>query len=98
VNLAGLLWVARRRFGPLGGRALVLSLGRTAVACVPLLVWCVVALRVGEHLALDTTVRVVIWLGVTIGVGAVVFWAASALVRAPERVTLWGMLPGRRSR
>jgi putative peptidoglycan lipid II flippase len=98
VNLAGLLWVARRRFGPLGGRALVLSLGRTAVACVPLLVWCVVALRVGEHLALDTTVRVGIWLGVTIGVGAVVFWATSALVRAPERVTLWGMLPGRRSR
>src|SRR4029079_18919167 len=40
VNLLGLLWAGRRRFGRLGGRALAASLLRTAVACVPLALWC----------------------------------------------------------
>jgi len=39
-----------------------------------------------------------VWLGATIGVGAVLFWAASAALRSPERVVLWGMLPSRRTR
>ena len=98
VNLAGLLWAARHRFGPLGGRALLRSVARTTLACLPLLVWCVLSLRIAEALALHTTTRTAVWLGATIGVGAVLFWAASAALRSPERVALWGMLPSRRTR
>src|SRR4030095_496314 len=41
VNLFGLLWVARRDFGLLGGRALVISAARTLAASAPLALWCV---------------------------------------------------------
>jgi putative peptidoglycan lipid II flippase len=98
VNMAGLLWAARRRFGPIGGHALLRSLARTAVACVPLGLWCLLAVRLVDHLSVDTTWRLAVWLGVTIGVGAVVFWLTSVLLRSPERVALWGMLPSRRRR
>ena len=98
VNLAGLLWAARRRFGLLGGRALARSVGRTALACIPLLIWCLVSLRLADALPLHTTVRPVVWLTVTIGVGAVLFLGTSVLVGSPERAALWGMLPSRRSR
>jgi len=98
VNLAGLLWAARRRFGPLGGRALLLSLGRTALACLPLLAWCLLALTLAERMPLHTTPRLALWLGATIGVGALVFWLGSALAGSAERTALWAMLPSRRSR
>ncbi|MGH7279393.1 MAG: murein biosynthesis integral membrane protein MurJ, partial [Candidatus Rokuibacteriota bacterium] len=39
VNLATLVWAARRRFGPLGGGVFVASLGRTLAATAPLGVW-----------------------------------------------------------
>jgi putative peptidoglycan lipid II flippase len=96
VNLLGLLWAGRRRFGRLGGRALAASLARTAVACVPLVLWCVLVMRVmgaGGGLA-----REALWLVVAIGGGAVIFVAASIALRSPERVALWGMLPSRRNR
>ena len=95
VNLLGLLWAGRRRFGRLGGRALAASLLRTGAACVPLAVWCVLLGRVsgGGSLAREAT-----WLAITIGGGAVVFLAASAALRSPERIALWGMLPWRRTR
>jgi putative peptidoglycan lipid II flippase len=98
VNLGGLLWMARRRFGPLGGRALLRSVVRTSVASVPLLLWCLLTLRLGEGLPLHTTSRLAAWLAVTIGVGTVVFVLASVALRSPERVALWGMLPSRRRR
>ncbi len=98
VNLAGLLWAARRRFGPIGGRALAQSVGRTVLACIPLLIWCVVSLRLAERMPLQSTGRLAGWLALTIGVGAVVFWGTSALARSSERAALWGMLPSRRSR
>jgi putative peptidoglycan lipid II flippase len=98
VNLAGLLWAARRRFGPLGGRLLLGSLARTAAACVPLALWCVAALRLAEGLPRHGTWSLAVGLGVTIAVGAVVFWLATALLRSPERSALWGMLPSRRRR
>jgi putative peptidoglycan lipid II flippase len=98
VNLAGLLLAARRRFGLLGGRALARSVGRTALACIPLLIWCLVSLRLADGLPLHTTARLAGWLTVTIGVGAVVFLGTSVLVGSPERAALWGMLPSRRSR
>ena len=98
VNLAGLLWAARRRFGPLGGRALLRSVGRSGLACVPLLLWCLGALSLAERLPLQTTARLGAWLVVTVGVGATAFMVMSLLLRSPERVALWGMLPSRRRR
>jgi putative peptidoglycan lipid II flippase len=98
VNLGGLLWAARRRFGPLGGRALLRSVVRTAAACVPLAAWCAIALAAASAWSLTGTVVLAAWLAATIAVGASVFAVTSALLGSPERVTLWGMLPGRRSR
>ena len=98
VNLGGLLWAARRRFGPLGGRTLLRSVVRTVLACLPLLLWCVAALRLADRLPVHTTGRLAVWLAVTIGVGAIVFAMTSVLLRSPERLVLWGMLPSRRRR
>ena len=44
VNVALLLWVARRRLGRIGGRAMRASLARTLAACVPLAGWCALCL------------------------------------------------------
>jgi putative peptidoglycan lipid II flippase len=93
VNLGGLLLAARRRLGPLGGRALLASVARIALACVPLGVWCALALRawpvttgVGDALTL---------LGVVAG-GAAVFWVASVALALPERAALTQALRRRR--
>ena len=40
VNLAGLVWAARRRLGPIGGTALLESVARTIAASVPLISVC----------------------------------------------------------
>lgn len=98
VNLGGLLWAARRRFGRLGGRLLLRSLARTAVACAPLLLWCLAALRLGGRLPLHGTAGLALWLAVVVAVGAAVFTVSSMLLRSPERQVLWGMLPSRRTR
>jgi putative peptidoglycan lipid II flippase len=98
VNLAGLLWAARRRFGPLGGRVLARSAARTTLACIPLLIWCLVSLRLEERMSPHGPGWLAGWLAMTMGVGAAVFWVTSALLRSPERLALWGMLPSRRSR
>ncbi len=98
VNLFGLLWAARLRFGPLGGRALLASTVRTALACLPLAVWCLLALDVQQRLDLHTTARGATWLAVTTAVGAVAFWATSALLGSPERVALLGLMRRRRPR
>jgi putative peptidoglycan lipid II flippase len=90
VNLLGLLWIARRRFGRLGGRLLVVSSARTTAAAVPLAVWCWLALPMlapRRGLAIDAAL-----LTATIAVGALSFWIASSLLRSPERITLSGML------
>jgi hypothetical protein len=49
-------------------------------------------------MSLHSTTRLAGWLAVTIGIGAVVFWVTSALLRSDERLALWGMLPWSRSR
>ena len=95
VNLFGLLWAARRDFGPLGGRALARSALRTLVASAPLALWCAVLLRMAPESGLA---REAVWLAVTIAGGAAVFVGASALVGCPERATLLGVLPSRRRR
>jgi putative peptidoglycan lipid II flippase len=96
VNLAALAQAARGRFGPLGGRRIAASLGRTLVASVPLGAWCALATwtwPVRGGVWLD-----VAWLAVAVGGGAALFWIASALVRAPERTELLRTLPGRERR
>ena len=95
VNLLGLLWMARRDFGRLGGRAIALSTLRTLAASAPLALWCV-AMRYaapGQGLAWEAA-----WLAITIAGGAGVFLGASALVGSPERGALLGVLPSRRRR
>ena len=95
VNLLALLWAARRRFGRLGGRALVASSLRTTVAAIPLAAWCGLALPVLEPrrgLAVDATL-----LTVAIAGGALAFWLASATLRSPERTALRRLVPRRRA-
>ena len=94
VNLLALLWAARRRFGRLGGRALLASTLRTAAASAPLAAWCWLALpilAIRRGLALDASLLVA-----TIAVGALVFWLGSAALRSPERGALRRLLPARR--
>ena len=99
VNLLGLVWVARRRFGPLGGRELGRSLGRTVLASGPLAGWCGLALWWWPatdgpgRLTLDAA-----WLAAAIVGGAVVFWIGSVVLRAPERLALGRTLPTRGAR
>jgi putative peptidoglycan lipid II flippase len=93
VNLLGLLWTARRRFGRLGGRALAASVVRTAAACVPLALWCVLIVRIAGPAG--GLAREAAWLAVAIIGGAALFAATSAALRSPERAALWGMLPTR---
>jgi putative peptidoglycan lipid II flippase len=91
VNLGALVWAARRRFGPLGGRALARSLVRTAVASVPLALSCAVMLYGWPRGA--GSVKEGMWLAATIMIGGVLFWTASAVLGAPERRALAGILP-----
>jgi putative peptidoglycan lipid II flippase len=95
VNLMTLLWVARRRFGRLGGRALLASSLRTAAASTPLAACCWLALPIlGVHrgLAVDATLLLT-----TIALGALVFWLASAALGSSERQTLGRLLRTRRA-
>ena len=94
VNFVSLLWLARRRFGRVGGRALVKSLARTLAASVPLAAWCALAMTRWPHVA--PHVVQTLWLIGTIAGGALVFWLAASVLRAPERTALARMLPGAR--
>jgi putative peptidoglycan lipid II flippase len=94
VNLVTLAIAARRRFGPLGGRALVKSGLATLAATAPLVLWCSLMLLwwpVGRG-----AVREGAWLAAAIGVGGLLFWVASGVLRLSERTALLEMLPGRR--
>jgi putative peptidoglycan lipid II flippase len=96
VNVLVLLWLARRRFGALGGRTLLISSLRSVAAAVPVAAWCLVGatlLAPRRGVVMDATLL----LGVIAG-GAVVFWLASVVVRSPERAALSRMLPGRGAR
>jgi putative peptidoglycan lipid II flippase len=94
VNFVSLLWLARRRFGRVGGRALVKSLARTLAASVPLAAWCALAMARWPHAAAHVVQT--LWLIGTIAGGALVFWLAASVLRAPERTALARMLPGAR--
>jgi putative peptidoglycan lipid II flippase len=95
VNLLALLWAARRRFGRLGGRALLASTLRTAAAAVPLALWCWMALPlfdVRHRLVTDAAL-----LGAVIIGGGLVFFLASAAFGSSERRVLIRFVSGRRS-
>jgi hypothetical protein len=88
-----LLWVARRRFGGLGGRALLESLARTLLASTPLAAWCALCLWVwprGGSGWLDAA-----WLALGVGMGAVIFLGTSRVLATPEYRALRGTLPFR---
>lgn len=96
VNVLALVWVARRRFGPLGGRALLVSTLRSVAASTPLAVWCAlgaVPLASRRGLLLDAAL-----LAGVIAVAGGVFWLTSVALRSPERQALSRLLPGRRAR
>ncbi len=98
LNLALLLWNARRRFGPLGGRTLAASAGRTLVASLAPALWCGVNLWATYPAARASVWLHVAWLVYAIVGGALVFWLASALLGCPERRALLGILPRGRTR
>jgi putative peptidoglycan lipid II flippase len=86
VNFAALVWVARRRFGGLESRRLGISLGRTAVASAALTAWCLGCLWMWPSAA--SRLVEAGWLAGAVVGGAVVFWIASAVLGAPERLAL----------
>ena len=90
VNLLALLWAARRRLGPLGGRTLCASAARTLAATVPLLAWCALALAVWP--AAGSLSVEVAWLGGTIAGGVALFWGASVVLGVSERTALHRMV------
>ncbi|MBI1733793.1 MAG: murein biosynthesis integral membrane protein MurJ [Candidatus Rokubacteria bacterium] len=96
VNLVAVGLAARRRFGPLGGRRLLVGFARTLVAAVPVAAWCLGLLAVWPAAA--GAVREAAWLAAAIGGGAALYWIAAVLLGADERSALARMLPGRRSR
>ena len=94
VNVLALVVAARRRLGLLGGRVMLASAVRTTVACVPVAAWCALLLLLWPRTGAARADLGILTLAV-VG-GAAVFWLASALLRAPERVTLAAILPRRR--
>jgi len=92
-NFLALAWAARARFGGLQPRALCGSVGRTLVASAALAGWCAACL--GLWPAPASRVLDAAWLAVAILGGTVVFWIASALLRAPERLALMRLAPWR---
>jgi putative peptidoglycan lipid II flippase len=97
-NLVALVWVARRRLGPLGGRQLLASTLRISAASLPMLAWCLLAGRLTEPARSAPLWLSAAWLGVVITGGALLFIGATALLGSPERPALLRMLPWRKRR
>jgi len=94
VNFAALVWVARRGFGDVDLRQLAASLGRTALASAALGAICLACLWLWPPA--PSRLREAAWLGGTVVAGTLVFWIASAILRAPERLALLHLRPRRR--
>jgi putative peptidoglycan lipid II flippase len=87
VNLLLLLWLLRRRLGPIGGRRILDSLLRTGGASTALLVWCIWA---GSRLGGGWTGAA--WTAGALVGGIIVYLLAAAALRAPELGVLFDML------
>jgi putative peptidoglycan lipid II flippase len=94
VNVLALVAAARRRLGRLGGGALVASVARTAVASVPVAIWCWLLLAVWPEAHGTRADLALLLIGVAGGAG--VFLIGSALIGAPERTAFAAILPRRR--
>lgn len=93
-NVVTLVIAARRRLGLLGGRAMLASGARTTAACVPVAAWCAVLLAIWPHAGgarADLGI-----LALAVAGGTAIFWLASAVLGAPERLALEAILPRRR--
>jgi putative peptidoglycan lipid II flippase len=95
VNLVALVIAARRRFGRIGGRALVASFARTLGAGVPLALVCAGLLAVWPARA--RTIVEAGWLAVAIAVGAAIYCGTSVALGASEPRTMLALV-SRRSR
>ena len=93
-NLAILLWLLRKRLGTVGGRRLLLSLGRIAAATAVMAAWCAL-LRWNWP---PTAARGVeaLWLAAAIGGAVGAYAAASLVLRGEEGPALLAL--GRRRR
>ncbi len=92
-NLVLLLWLGRRRLGPLGWREIGRSVGRTGAATAGLAAWCL--LLVWRWPPAPTFWTDAAWLGAAIAGGAVVFWFTSGAMNSAERAALFRSLPSR---
>jgi putative peptidoglycan lipid II flippase len=82
VNLGGLVWAARRRLGPIGGRAMVHSALRTSLASIPLALVCAGAR--GLWPAAPGIAVEVAWLAGSIAASTAAFIASAWWLGAPE--------------
>ncbi|HVQ77673.1 MAG TPA: murein biosynthesis integral membrane protein MurJ [Candidatus Binatia bacterium] len=83
VNAAALYWALRRRLGPLGGRELAGSLGRTLAASGAMLAWCLLLRPRGiEAWPLAG------WTLAVVATGVLLYLVASRLLRSPEAEAL----------
>jgi putative peptidoglycan lipid II flippase len=92
VNAALLCWILRRRLGPLGGRAIVRSLARSALGAAAVAGWCAALVPAWDG-AWPTAARVLL----VVAAGAGVHLAVAALLRAPELRALAAMARRRAS-
>ncbi|MFQ5828185.1 MAG: murein biosynthesis integral membrane protein MurJ [Candidatus Methylomirabilia bacterium] len=93
-NLAGLLWLLRRRLGPLGGRRLATSLALTAGATLLMALWCWLVLGWWPAEASPWTDAG--WLGAAIGGSLVLYALISAGAKSDEWAALTALASRRR--
>ncbi|MGH7334200.1 MAG: murein biosynthesis integral membrane protein MurJ [Candidatus Rokuibacteriota bacterium] len=95
VNLGTLMWVARRRLGPIGGIAILGAIARTATASAPLLLVCLASLWLWPPSPADMVDA--IWLLSTIVLAGLAFGGSAWCLRAPELPTIARSLLRRRN-
>jgi len=96
VNLAGLVWLLRRRLHGPGGAELWHSLVRTLAASAVLALWCLGVSGALPHVPAPAG-RGIPWLLLALGGGVIVYALAAAALRSPEIGSLLGMLRRRGS-
>jgi putative peptidoglycan lipid II flippase len=89
-NLFCLLRLLRRRLGPLGGRAMLLSLSRIGAGSGILAIWCGLALWGLPDLSSRITEAA--WLAAAIGGGATLYAATSVVLRSEEGPVLFSLI------